>query len=164
MAVKLTWMDHLKRRGVRDVLLVAAFFAVAIFLSFHGLSGWWGTKESSDRIQAEETAILAALDFYRNANQGYPAGSNAEISGLLLGKSGSGAKAFIDWNDRRIGPDNELLDVWGKPYLIAITDEHVFVTSGGPDGIIGTSDDRGVKTSLTRVSDSGAEAERTSSK
>lgn len=142
MAVKIAWINHLKRSGVRDVLLVTGFIGAAIFLSFHVLPGCWGTKEYSDRIKTEETAILAALQFYKEANHGYPAGSSAEISGMLLGKSGPGAKALLEWSPRRIGSNDELLDVWGKPYLIAITSDHVSVTSGGPDGIIGTSDDR----------------------
>jgi len=151
MAVKLTGIKYLKRSGVRDALLVAVFIGVAIFLSFHVLSGWWGTKDYSDRIKSEETAILLALQLYKEANGGCPAGSSAKISGMLLGKNGRG---LLEWSPRRIGSNNELLDVWGKPYLIAITSELVSVTSGGPDGVIGTSDDRGLETRLTLIPDS----------
>ena len=88
----------------------------------------------------EMGGIRAALNRYREINGRFPSGGNREITEALA--TISGERRFVDIFRDRISGSGELVDPWGRPYLLSASDGVLTFRSPGPDGKWGTSDDQ----------------------
>ena len=101
-------------------------------------------NEGTKPVDAELRAIAGTLTQYYQAYKEYPQGNAKEVAAALLGQV-PGRKAFLEWNQRRIDPNGELLDPWGTPYFIQINGEKIELRSAGPDRLLWNADDQVLK-------------------
>jgi len=102
------------------------------------------SEERVPAIRQEITSLVVAMQQFRETYGAYPIGSNADITGQLMG-SNPKKIVFYEPSGKYIGPSGEVLDPWGTPVRIEIIGGQVEVRSAGPDRIVGDADDQVVK-------------------
>ena len=88
----------------------------------------------------EMGGLYGAIEDYHRRFGVYPQGDNVAISKQLLGDNPMHRQFFLPPSP--LGPQGELMDQWGTPFRITITqDEKITIQSAGPNRIFDDSDD-----------------------
>lgn len=117
------------------IVLVALFLGTLVILSVIPAI-LAKVQTSSTKNMCEHAAM--AIDLYSKEYLIFPSGSPADIADILRGKNPRGIP-FFSAAGSSTGP---LLDSWGNPigYDFSVPGKPR-ITSAGPDGIMGSSDD-----------------------
>ena len=105
-------------------------------------------NREKERAAALATDLARATQKYREEIGEFPAGDNAEIVAALRGENPK-KTVFFECAADDLGPNGEMVDPWGTPYLFKfdLASSKVLVNSAGPnhafDGLAkdGTGDD-----------------------
>ena len=117
------------------VLLTISLFILIGLLIPAGSPSHITTKQGRARYQIQMFSV--ALDTFDAENGFYPSGTNS-LNNLTMKPAGT-----TNWHQYIVGVSNQ--DPWGHPYLYDFPGLHntnsYDLSSAGPDGIPGTSDD-----------------------
>lgn len=97
------------------------------------------SESSTTLVVAQTKGLVGVLVQYRGLFGEFP--GEDKVGRALLGENPQ-HEVLIFWKDSQVGPDRQLLDVWGRPYAFKfLGKDGVEVRSAGPDGIQGNDDD-----------------------
>ncbi|MFC1849245.1 type II secretion system protein GspG [candidate division CSSED10-310 bacterium] len=96
--------------------------------------------ETISKVDAELDSLVAATWlYYRDCTPGPTVDGLAE---KLCGRNPQ-KRPYIEWDHQRLNKQGDLLDPWGNPYQITITENgDIWARSAGPNGRLNDDDDK----------------------
>ena len=103
------------------------------------------TGTEAEDIAEDLSAVDAAIRNFQAVHGENPIGSNAEITGALLGNNLKQIKLELPTGSRLNG-EGEMCDRWGTPYFFhQLSKTEMEIRSAGPDRQMWTGDDSQIK-------------------
>jgi hypothetical protein len=98
-------------------------------------------QPSRVQIRTEIEEVATTIRDFRNALNGNPVGTNAEITAALLGQNERQVNFPIPTGSS-VNAKGELCDHWGTPYFFhQLSSDRMEVRSAGPDKVMWSADD-----------------------
>ena len=96
---------------------------------------------TAEDITEDLSAVDATIRSFQTVHGENPIGSNAEITGALLGKNLKQIKLEVPTGSR-LNSEGEMCDRWGTPYFFhQVSGTEMEIRSAGPDRQMWTGDD-----------------------
>jgi hypothetical protein len=131
------------------IIAVTCVFIIAIGFVMYRYSKNIKIIDTVSVIDVELFSLVAAVKQYQVEYSTLPKGNEAQISTALRGDNPK-KLLFIDWPTKSIDMEGRLLDPWGTPIKILISNNIVTVTSAGKNTKFGDSDDKSRTSDLSR--------------
>lgn len=119
-----------KRWVIVSILLVAV--PLALWVVGHRIITVKEDGEGVPGVLRQMWSIHGAMEQYKAKFGAYPTGDSHAVSLALTGNNPEHI-VFIEFRQRQVGADGELLDPWGTPYRIYFSGDKFLVRSAGPN-------------------------------